>query len=306
MRLAAIDIGTNSVLLLIAEVNAGGLTALVDRSTITRLGEGVDATGQLAPAAMDRTASCLTAYAEVIAGHGVTRVGAVATSAMRDARGGDAFLDRAEAIVGVRPEVISGRDEALFTFAGALSGLTLAGPVSVFDVGGGSTEIILGEAGTDEGPPRIDEAVSLNVGAVRLTERHLPSDPPLEDELAALAADAGAVLATGPAMAGRPLVGVGGTVTTVAAIVGAVDPYDSARVHGARLSRTELEHTRKRLAALPLAQRHAIQGLPKKRADVIVAGTALVELLAARAEASELVVSDRGVRWGLAQKLALS
>jgi len=304
VRLAAIDIGTNSVLLLIAEVGASGLTPLVDRSTITRLGEGVDGTGGLAPAAMERTASCLSVYAECIATHGVTRIGAVATSAMRDARGGDAFLDRAEAILGTRPEVISGRDEALLTFAGALAGLDLAGPVTVFDVGGGSTEIIVGEAQPRGSAAEIVEAVSLDVGAVRMTERHLASDPPTMAELSSLTADASAVLNTGPTMVGRPLVGVGGTVTTVAAVVGAVEPYDSDRVHGARLSAAELARIRERLATTPVDQRKTIPGLPPKRADVIVAGTVLVEQLVARAAAPELIVSDRGVRWGLAEKLA--
>ncbi len=304
MRLAAIDIGTNSVLLLIAEVDASGLTALIDRSTITRLGEGVDRTGELAQAAMERTASCLSVYAESMATHGVTRIGAVATSAMRDARGGEAFLDRAEAILGSRPEVISGRDEALLTFGGALAGLDLVGPVTVFDVGGGSTEIIVGQAGQRGSAAVVVEAASLDVGAVRMTERHLASDPPTPAELESLTADATAVLDGGPAMAGRPLVGVGGTVTTVAAVVGGIEPYDSDRVHGARLSAAELARIRERLATTPVDQRKTIPGLPPKRADVIVAGTALVEQLVARAAAPELIVSDRGVRWGLAEKLA--
>jgi exopolyphosphatase/guanosine-5'-triphosphate,3'-diphosphate pyrophosphatase len=254
---------------------------------------------------MERTADCLSDYAEIIASHGASRVGVVATSAMRDARGGDSFLDRAETILGTRPEVISGREEAGLTFAGALVGLDVTGPVSVFDVGGGSTEIIVGATGAADSPPPIEEAVSLNVGAVRLTERHLATDPPTPGELASLRADATAVLDTGPSMAGRPLVGVGGTVTTVAAVVGAVEPYDSQRIHGARLSATELAQVRERLAATAVEERKAVAGLPPKRADVIVAGTFLVELLAARAGAHELIVSDRGVRWGLAQKLAL-
>ncbi len=304
MRVASIDIGTNSVLVLIAETTAGGLAPLVDLATITRLGQGVDRTGVLAVDAMDRTAHCLSAYADTIASHHVTRIGAVATSAMRDAEGGAGFLDRVEEILGTRPEVISGSDEARLTFEGAIVGLEMTGPVHVFDVGGGSTEIIAGSAGHDGETASVQQAVSLDIGAVRLTERHLASDPPTKPQLDALVRDVRAVLATAPTLTGRPLVGVGGTVTTLATVMGAVEPYDSKLVHGARLSRGELTSTCERLAATPVEQRKRLPGLDPKRADVIVAGTMLVEQLAERAQAAELIVSDRGVRWGLAQKLA--
>jgi exopolyphosphatase/guanosine-5'-triphosphate,3'-diphosphate pyrophosphatase len=306
VRVASIDIGTNSVLVLIAQAEPYGLAPLVDVSTITRLGEGVDGTGVLAAGAMDRTARCLSAYAETIASFDVTRIGAVATSAMRDAEGGEGFLDRVEEILGTRPEVISGEAEARLTFEGALVGLEMTGPVNVFDVGGGSTEIIAGGLGRDGGTAQVEQAVSLNVGAVRLTERHLSSDPPTRPQLDSLIRDARAVLATAPALSGRPLVGVGGTVTTLAAVVGAVEPYDSKLIHGVRLSRGDLAKTAERLATMPVEERKRLPGLNPKRADVIVAGTLLVEQLAAGAEASEIVVSDRGVRWGLAQKLARS
>ena len=146
----------------------------------------------------------------------------------------------------------------------------------------------------------------MNIGAVRLTERHLASDPPSRAQLESVAMDARAVLDAAPMLSTRPLIGVGGTVTTLAAVVREIDPYDNKLVHGARLSRVELARARELLATTPIEQRKLLPGLDPKRADVIVAGTVLVEQLARRAEAAELIVSDRGVRWGLAQKLARS
>jgi exopolyphosphatase/guanosine-5'-triphosphate,3'-diphosphate pyrophosphatase len=306
MRVATIDIGTNSVLLLVAERRGGALVPILERATITRLGRGVDATRQLDAEAVEATLACLAGYAEDIARAGVTRVGAVGTSAMRDARGGDDFRARAGALLGEAPRVISGPEEAALTFAGALTGLALTGPVVVFDLGGGSTEIIRGRAGDDE---VVERAVSLDVGAVRLTERHLHADPPRSEEQEAVRADARAALAEltegwrTPAVA--PLVvGVAGTVTTLAAYALGVVPYDAGRVHGARLTAAAISASRAALARMPLAERRAVPAIEPKRADVIVAGALIVEEVLAWAGAAELVVSDRGVRWGLARQLA--
>jgi exopolyphosphatase/guanosine-5'-triphosphate,3'-diphosphate pyrophosphatase len=301
-RVAAIDIGTNSTLLLVAEKRGDDLVPVVERATITRLGRGVDASRTLDPGAVADTLACLAEYAQEIQRAGATRVAAVGTSAMRDARGGEDFRARARELLGVEPRVISGDEEAALTFAGALSGLGLAGEVVVFDLGGGSTEILRGPAG---GPAR--EGKSLDIGSVRLTERHVRVDPPRADELAAVRADARAALAT-LAFAGgsADVVGVAGTVTTLAAYALDVAPYDPARVHGARLSLETLAAATARLAAMPLAERRSQRAIDPKRADVIVAGGLVVEEILAWAGARELVVSDRGVRWGLARRLAAS
>lgn len=309
-RVAAIDIGTNSVLLLIAEVRGDELVPLVEEATITRLGEGVDRTRRLADGAVARTLACLGAYAATIAAHQVTAVDVVGTSAMRDAEGGDAFRDRAEELLGVRPRVVSGDEEAQLTFEGALVGIgreALADgtDVLVFDVGGGSTEIVLGRGGVAVA------ARSLDVGSVRLTERHVATDPPSAAELDAVRLDVRRALATLPAELAEAaaarraiLVGVAGTVTSLAAIDGGVDPYDAARIHGARLTHDALARLVARLAAMPVAERRTLPGLSPMRADVIVAGAALCDEVLAWAGAGELVVSDRGVRWGLARRLA--
>ncbi len=298
---ATIDIGTNSVLLLVARAGADGkLTPVVELATITRLGENVDKNRELSAAAIERTLGCLESYAAVIAEHGVRFVDVVGTSAMRDARGGEAFRERARSFLGVEPRVISGDEEARLTFAGGLSGIPVEGEVIVFDIGGGSTELIRGDAMS----LRIDSAVSLDVGSVRLTERHVKGDPPAAAELAAVDRDIESILARGPALTQATLVGVAGTVTTLAAIAHGVDPYDAARVHGATLTLDEVRTTCDRLASLPLAARVRLPGLSPKRADVIVAGARLCRAIVERAGAARLLVSDRGVRWGLAAELA--
>jgi exopolyphosphatase/guanosine-5'-triphosphate,3'-diphosphate pyrophosphatase len=300
-RVAAIDIGTNSVLLLVAERRGADLVPIVERARITRLGRGVDATRALDPAAAEATLACLADYAAEIARAGAGRLSVVGTSAMRDARGGEGFVARARELLGVEPRVISGDEEAALTFEGALVGLGIHGPVTVFDLGGGSTEIIRGEGDA------VHRAVSLDVGSVRLTERHLRSDPPHPDEIAAVRADARAALASAGGLAGGSgsvLVGVAGTVTTLAAFARGVVPYDAARVHGLRLSAAEIARAAGELAGMPLSARRALAAIDPKRADVIVAGAVLVEEILAWAGAGELVVSDRGVRWGLARRLA--
>ncbi|NUP12142.1 MAG: Ppx/GppA family phosphatase [Polyangiaceae bacterium] len=301
-RVATIDIGTNSVLLLVARLDAGGvLQPIEERATITRLGEGVDRTRTLAPAAIERTLACLEEYARAIAEHGVTDVAAVGTSAMRDASGGDDLRRRARTILGVEPQTISGDEEARLTFRGGLSGLALPpGRVVVFDIGGGSTEFISGDAETRAQ----SSGISLDVGSVRLTERHVKADPPSPEELSAIGDDIERELAKVPSMKGATLVGVAGTVTTIAAIARSVDPYDASKIHGAVLSKRDVGETAALLARTKLAERQGLPGLSPKRADVIVAGAALCAAIVRRADASELVVSDRGVRWGLAEELA--
>jgi exopolyphosphatase/guanosine-5'-triphosphate,3'-diphosphate pyrophosphatase len=301
-RVAAIDIGTNSVLLLVAERT--GLTPRVisERATITRLGQGVDRTRRLAGEAAQRTLECLADYAQAMRDAHVSRMAVVGTSALRDAHGAQAFLDGAERVLGERPRVISGREEAELSFLGALSGLPLTGPVTVFDVGGGSTELISGVAQ----PPRFDvtRSNSVNVGSVRLHERHVTSDPPAPEQLARIHADVRAALSELPAPdRALPLVGVAGTVTTLAALHQELASYDGARVHGSRLMREDVLNLTQRLGMLSTAARQILPGLDVKRADVIVAGAIITCEVLSWSGAPELIVSDRGVRWGLVQRL---
>jgi exopolyphosphatase/guanosine-5'-triphosphate,3'-diphosphate pyrophosphatase len=301
-RVATLDIGTNSVLLLIAEATPAGPRALFERATITRLGEGVDRTRQLAPAACERTLGCLAAYAEDMRSFDVVERAAVGTSALRDAAGGGDFTRAAAVLLGVTPLVIDGAREAELTFRGALSGLPQRGAVTVFDVGGGSTEIVRGTR--EAGSAHVADAVSLDIGSVRLFERHVRSDPPSAPELERVRADIDAALAEAPRSASASLlVGVAGTVTTLAAIALELDDYDPARVHGFVLARSEVARVTRELAGLTLEQRRALRGLEPKRADVIVAGALIVERVMHFAGRDELVVSDRGVRWGLAEEL---
>jgi exopolyphosphatase/guanosine-5'-triphosphate,3'-diphosphate pyrophosphatase len=305
-KVAAIDIGTNSVLLVIAAASAAGPRPLLERATITRMGEGVDQTRRLAPAAVARNLECLRAYADDLRAHGSPRLDVVGTSALRDAEGSSAFLDEAERILGVRPRVIAGDEEARLTFRGALSGLGLSGKLLVFDVGGGSTELVVGDAG-GAAPP--DCRVSLDIGSVRLCERHVQSDPPAAREIAAIEADIQrALAAAGPLTrvhAHEPLtlVGVAGTVTTLKALDLGLAPYDPARVHGSVLTLSTVESLCAKLASLPFAERARLPGLQPKRADVIVAGALIVRDLLRRAGAAQAVVSDRGVRFGLLDAL---
>jgi exopolyphosphatase/guanosine-5'-triphosphate,3'-diphosphate pyrophosphatase len=309
MRVATIDIGTNSVLLLVAERRDGAVVPVLERATITRLGRGVDKTRAFDPAAVEATLACLGEYADEIRRAGASRVDVVGTSAMRDAQGGEHFRDRAAALLGVPPRVISGDEEAALTFAGALSGLEIEGPALVFDLGGGSTELIRGAVRA--GSATLASALSIDVGSVRLTERCLASDPPLADEIAAVRRTTRALLdealsALGALDPATQLVGVAGTVTTLAAFALGVAPYDPKRVHGARISADVLARCAHELAAMPLAQRRAIPTIEPKRADVIVAGAVITEEILAWSRPftrGDLLVSDRGVRWGLAARL---
>jgi exopolyphosphatase / guanosine-5'-triphosphate,3'-diphosphate pyrophosphatase len=298
---AAVDIGTNSLLLTVARPAPGGrLVVLEDRSVITRLGEGLGERGALGEAAMERTLAVLEEFGGAILALGAT-ARAAGTSALRRADNAGGFLARARDALGVEVEVLSGVAEASLGARGALSelpGVTRAQAPIVLDPGGGSTEVI---CTTAEGG--IASAVSLEVGAVRLTEAFVRSDPPALAELDALAARARAIVAPLAPAAGRPVVAVGGTATTLAALHLGLDRYDGARVHGTRVGRADIAALRARLAALPLAAREAIPCLPRGRADIAVAGAALLEALLDRLGAAELTVSDRGLRFGLIAEL---
>jgi exopolyphosphatase / guanosine-5'-triphosphate,3'-diphosphate pyrophosphatase len=307
MRLAAMDLGTNSTRLLVADVDGGRVVAEHDRETIiTRLGKGVDRTGRLDPAALRRTLDVLAGYAATCRRLGVQHRRVVATSATRDAGNRQEFLDGVRALLGVEAEVLSGREEAATAYRGATHDLPGGGRTLVVDIGGGSTELILGAS---IGHP--EAMVSLDLGCVRLHERHLHSDPPTAAEVAALRADAAAQLAgvtetLDPASAER-VVGVAGTITTVTAIGLGLDAYDPARIHRAALSAAEIAGVAEKLAAMTVAERAAIPVMAKGREDVIAAGALLLDELVRtfgfqRVIASETDILD-GVLLGLADRV---
>lgn len=300
-RFAAIDVGTNTVLLLVAERRGAGFEPLAERAEITRLGRGVDRSGRLDPAAIRDTVEVLARHAALARQLGVEAIACVATSAARDATNGEEFFAAAERAAGVRPEVISGEEEARLVYESAWrdfgSPAGAAAPLAVLDVGGGSTEFTFGRG------PDPEARQSLRIGAVRLTERVAPRDPvPPEDlaRLRAAASEALAVLAAARArLAGARLVAVAGTVTTLAAVEQALPAYDAGAVHGSSLTLGALEALLARLAELPLSERARLPGMEPKRADVIVAGCAVVIEAMRAAGFDRLTVSDRGVRWGL-------
>jgi exopolyphosphatase / guanosine-5'-triphosphate,3'-diphosphate pyrophosphatase len=299
-RVAVVDIGTNSTRLLVAEVGGGSLTELQRESIVTRLGEGVDATGRLGEEPQARVFAALDRYAEAIDRHGATKRIVVMTSAVRDASNGPEFAAAVTGRYALEGRTLSGDDEARLSFLGATAARDPddTSGLLVIDIGGGSTEMIVGARGS------VDFHVSTQVGVVRHTERHLHSDPPAAEELAALAADARETIeAAVPAdVRERPraAIAVAGTATSCASIDLELDPYDAARVEGHRIARSRLEELRGRLAALPLAERRAVTGLDPNRAPTIVAGTViLLEVLGAFAlDAFE--ASERDILWGVA------
>ena len=304
MRVATIDIGTNTVLLLVAETRGadGALRAVDEQATITRLGQGVDRTRTLAPEAIARTNACLDDYAARLRHAKVDRVAVVGTSAMRDAQGGAEVAAHVKQVLGVEGRVLAGEEEARLTFVGALGGLTgLPASVVVFDIGGGSTEVVHGDA-----QQTVRFATSLDVGSVRLTERHVQSDPPTAAERDAIVADVRRALDVHPellALRSVEPIGIAGTVTTLAAVAQELAVYDGSRVHGARMSLAEVKAVVDRLASVTLAERRALTGMEPKRADVIVAGGLVTLTLLEALGAEGMRVSDRGVRWGLAAEL---
>jgi exopolyphosphatase/guanosine-5'-triphosphate,3'-diphosphate pyrophosphatase len=301
VRRAVIDIGTNTLLLLVVEAGVDGvLTAVVDLCRFGRLGQGLDASGQLHPDAVARSLAICREYAEVMAREGVSSVDIIATQALREARNAADFLDPATAILGAAPTVISGEREAELAFLAAQRSLpALAGrPFVVADVGGGSTEVIVSDGA------RVVSAVSVPIGAVRLTERHLATDPPTAAERAAMVADIDAHFDRHASGLPRdvPLVASAGTASTLAALDQA-QPYAAERVHGHAMSPPTLHALCDRLMLATTAARRAMPGMEAPRADVIAAGAAIFDRLAARLAAPTIVVSDRGIRWGLAYAL---
>ena len=306
VRVAVVDLGSNSTRLLIADVADGRIRELDRRSQVTRLGEGVDATGRLAEAAMARVHATLAAYRQAMDEAGVApdaRVG-VLTSAVRDAANGAAFTATVRERFGIDAATIPGEEEARLSFVGATHGHdgADAGPLLVFDIGGGSTELVVGTR------DRVVFHVSTRAGVVRQTERHIRHDPPQPHELQALAAEVRAIVADHvppDVRAGATAaIGVAGTATSLAAIAQALEPYDPARVHGAVVERAEAELQLARLAQMDLDQRRRVPGLHPDRAPTIVAGVViLIEVLRAF-DLDRFEVSEHDILHGVALERA--
>jgi exopolyphosphatase/guanosine-5'-triphosphate,3'-diphosphate pyrophosphatase len=312
-RVAVVDCGTNSLRLLLADVDPGRaeLTDVARRMEIVRLGQGVDKTGRLAPEALARTIAALRDYAGIIASSGAQAVRMVATSATRDADNAAEFVRLVKEVLGVAPEVLTGAEEALLSFTGATTELAAGpdrGPILVTDIGGGSTEFVLGSARPPGPSTSAVHAISVNVGCVRMTERHLHGDPPTGQEVAAAISDIDAALdtvaATVPVRQARTLIGLAGSVTTVAAIAMGLPAYDAARIHHARVSAADVHAVTRGLLAQTRTARAAIGVMHPGRVDVIGGGALVLDRLMERFGFGEVLVSEHDILDGMAWSLA--
>jgi exopolyphosphatase / guanosine-5'-triphosphate,3'-diphosphate pyrophosphatase len=315
-RVAAIDCGTNSIRLLVADVTTGsdGLPALRDvhrETRIVRLGKGVDASGELAPEALERTRAALADYTAVLLREGAERVRMVATSATRDARNRDDFFGMVRNTLGAEAEVISGDEEAQLAFTGAVGDLDPAdGPFVMVDIGGGSTELVVGTLET--GGATVRAARSVDIGSVRITERCLPGDPPGPDEVAQARELATRILdeafAAVPVDGVRTWVGVAGTITTLSAVAQGLSEYDPDAVHLSRIPRADLHRVTQELLGMSREERGRHGAIHPGRIDVIGGGALIVDVLAAelheRAGVVELVVSEHDILDGIARSVA--
>lgn len=300
MRVAVVDIGSNSTRLLIAEVRDGRVTELDRRSVVTRLGEGVDATGRLGDAPQARVRATLDEYRDAIETRRADVRIAVLTSAVRDAENGQAFTDTVREHYGLDARTLSGDEEARLTYLGATAGRNGSDPTErvVIDIGGGSTELIMGARG------EVDFHTSMQAGVVRHTERHLSSDPPRTEELEALAADVRGVLEAAVPAGLRDrataAIAVAGTATSAAAIDLALDPYDADQVEGHRLSQDHLSEMLSSAASMPLAERRTLTGLHPDRAPTIVAGLIILTATLRFFGLDATEVSEHDILWGVA------
>ncbi len=313
-RVAAVDCGTNTIKLLVADLSAetGEETELVREMRIVRLGQDVDRTGQLAEEALARTFAALDDYAAVIGAFHVDAVRFCATSAARDAGNGQMFRDGVLARLGVQAEVLSGDEEAQLSYDGATRSLTdVPAPCLVVDIGGGSTELILGDPSTGSGrraDGHVRAARSLDIGSVRLTERLMPSDPPSADEVAAATEAVDAALDDLPAHGVQlteagTVVGVAGTVTTVAAVLQGLTTWDRSRIHHSRLAAADVHELTQRLLGMTVTEREQLH-VPSGRSDVIGAGALILSRVLHRSGADSLLVSDSDILDGIAWSLA--
>ncbi len=302
MRIAVVDIGTNSTRLLIADVTNQDITELERRTTVTRLGQGVDHTGELHPEAVQRVYAALDTYKKLIDDNNVDATTGVLTSAVRDARNGAAFTATVNERYAINARTITGDEEARLTYLGATSDRTATAtankPRVVIDIGGGSTEFVIGHGAT------VDFHVSTQAGVVRQTERFLRSDPPRSAELQLLQDEAAEIFTSAVPTTERERtrsgIAVAGTATSCAAILQELDPYDPARVHGFRLLRAQAEMLLSRLAAMTLAQRRHVTGLHPDRAPAIVAGVILLIEAMRTFDLTEVEVSEHDILRGAA------
>jgi exopolyphosphatase/guanosine-5'-triphosphate,3'-diphosphate pyrophosphatase len=294
MRVAAIDCGTNSVRLLVRDLPG---VELHREMRVVRLGQGVDATGSLHPEALERTRVALVDYASICADFGVQRTRMVATSATRDASNRSTFVELVEQTLGVTPEVISGDEEATLSFAGATGELTEGAPFLVMDIGGGSTELVLGS-------DAVEASYSMDVGCVRLTERHLLSDPPTTAQIAAAREDVelalDEALAKVPGALANTAVGLAGSVTTVAALALGLSAYDPAAIHHAKLSAEQVDEVAERLLSMTREQRAALPVMHPGRVDVIGGGALVLQSVVRRLGLTEVLVSESDILDGIA------
>lgn len=299
-RVAAIDCGTNSIRLLIAEFTANGVREIDRRMVIVRLGEGIDQTGEFSSDALDRTFAAIDDFAKILSNHEIDGLKFVATSASRDARNRAEFEAGVKARLGVLPEIISGDEEARLSFLGATSELVeagAAGPFLVVDIGGGSTEFVIGSTAPDA-------ARSVNIGCVRMTERHLQSDPPTATEIAAATADIDAAIAAAlevvPAVDAAEVIGLAGSVTTVAAMALGLQKYDRNEIHATQLSREQVLSACDRLLHMTRAQRSELPFMHPGRVDVIGAGALVLRQIVLALPQEHLLVSEHDILDGIA------
>ncbi|MGH3065385.1 MAG: exopolyphosphatase, partial [Gaiellaceae bacterium] len=290
-RVAAVDLGTNSTRLLIADVEGERLSEVVRLLRITRLGEGVDERRRLLPQAIARVRNCLSDYRKEIESHGATRTLAIATSAVRDAENGQAFLGEIEWSYGFATRLLSGTEEAALMIRGVTAERSPLNDVLVVDIGGGSTELVLASNGGAQ------SSVSLDVGCVRVTERFLGSDPPSAPELAAAGAYVRSLL---PPLEATSAIGVAGTVTTLATLDLGDDEYDAARTHGHRIPLASVAAQLERLASMTLEERLAVPGIEPGRAPVIVAGVVVLREIMTAYGLAEIETSERDILHGAA------
>ena len=297
MTLAVIDIGTNTTLLLVAGVEADGdIRTLVYEQRVPRLGRGVDSTGRLDRAAMDRVIAVLREYRSLASPYAPAATAVCGTSAVRDAANRDEFARRVDQETGYDLEILSGDDEALWTYRGAISGLRQSGRYTVVDIGGGSTEIITG------GVRGIENRISLNIGSVRLTERCLRHDPPTPGELegAIEVTEDEIARASRFPFAGSSLVGVAGTTTSLAVLAQGLKTFDAAFVTNYVLTREAVEFLFRTLSAMPAGAIRNLSEVMEGRSDVIVAGALIAREIMTHFKFDTMIVSERGVRYGIA------
>lgn len=303
LRLASIDLGTNSTRLLIAGCDGERTETLDRRMVITRLGEGVDRTKRLSPEAVERTMAALEAYSKEMERLSPLEARAAATSVLRDCENGEEFLDAARAIIGRRPEILSGEEEARLSYLGAVSDLALEpveddGGVFVFDIGGGSTELMVGGR---EGDSLL--VTSVDVGCVRMSERFLTTDPPSPVAIGRMESHVVAELKPVlerilPARISRA-VGLAGTVTTLSAMKQGLKEYDTEKIHHSKLTVPEVEELYRRLASVPVEERKKVMGLEPGRADIIVGGASVLSVIMRLAGLDEILVSEKDILDGL-------